>query len=82
MSKDAVLKARGESYDAALRFARAGQAVEEANKALEHAQLEYQDAGQAMRASRSTADATEANAVADEVKGARDVNAAIDAVAR
>ncbi len=68
MNKDEVLKSRGTVFDAALRFARAGQAVAAAQRALATARAEYDEAGEALRAVRSTADALEANAVAEITK--------------
>ena len=65
MSKDAVIKARGEEFDAALRVELARQSVEHRRKMLESAKLEYEDAGNALRAIRASTTALEASVVAE-----------------
>jgi len=69
MTKEEVLKQRGEVYDAALRVERARLAIESLNKRLEEARAEYGEAGRALSAARSKAYATEASAISETVKG-------------
>jgi hypothetical protein len=69
MTKDYVLKQRGEVFDAALRMERARLAIEVLNNRLEEARVEYGEAGRALSAARSKADASEAGAVQEVIKG-------------
>lgn len=71
MTRDEVLKKRGESFDAAARLARASRAIEDAQQQLEAARAEYNDAWQALSAMRREADALEANAVSALLKNER-----------
>ncbi len=65
MSKEAVIKARGEEFDAALRLERARLSVEQMSKLLEGARKEYGEAGDALRAVRNSTAALESSAVAE-----------------
>ncbi len=86
MTKDDVLKVRGEVFDAALRVERARLAIEANQKQLNESRTEYNVATQELSSVRSKADAAEADAVQAATKGGRsmaeEINAAVDAVAR
>lgn len=71
MTKDKVLEARGEVFEAALRFSRAAEAVAAAQAVLTKAKVEYDEAGLVLRSVRSNADALEASTVAEISKAER-----------
>lgn len=89
MSKQDVLAARGDVFEALLRQARADEAVKQAVSALERARAEYSESSKALSALRSTTDALEANTVAEVIAAEQpkaampaDMAAAIDEVTR